>query len=132
MSLKVNALHRWRRITQVGFGIFFVNGYIPVIWNKMLYSGPLRSICVPVLNCHSCPTALMACPIGMLQSYASLHQFPYFVLGFLGFSDVNVVSLGTVTNYALAQISGFFGFVLFPGIAIVLLVIGFILLYEGL
>jgi len=49
-----------------------------------MYSGPLRAVCVPVLNCHSCPTALMACPIGMLQSYASLHQFPFFVLGFLG------------------------------------------------
>jgi len=50
----------------------------------MLYSGPLRSVCVPVLNCHSCPTSFFACPIGLLQEYASLGQFPFFVLGFLG------------------------------------------------
>ncbi len=85
MSLKFNAIHKWRRITQVGFGIFITNGYIPVIWTKMLYNGPLRSVCVPVLNCHSCPTALFACPIGLLQHFSAIHQFPYLVLGILGF-----------------------------------------------
>ncbi len=88
MSLKLNKLHKWRRFTQFGFGIAFVNGYIGVFWTKMLYSGPLRQICAPILNCHSCPTATLACPIGLLQHYATLHQFPYFVLGFLGITGL--------------------------------------------
>ena len=84
MSLRTSALHKWRRLTQVGFGIFLINSYIPVIWTKLLYTGPLRAYCVPVLNCHSCPTAYFACPIGMMQEYAALGQFPFFILGFLG------------------------------------------------
>jgi len=84
MSLRTSALHKWRRLTQVGFGIVFINSYIPVIWDKVLYSGPLRSVCVPVLNCHSCPSALFACPIGMLQHFSAIQQFPFFILGFLG------------------------------------------------
>ncbi|KPK87518.1 hypothetical protein AMJ80_11930, partial [bacterium SM23_31] len=85
MNLRTSALHKWRRLIQVGFGLVFINSYIAVLWTKMLYNGPLRSVCVPVLNCHSCPTALFACPIGMMQYYASLHQFPFFVLGFIAF-----------------------------------------------
>ncbi len=84
MNLKSTALHKWRRLTQVGFGIFVINSYIPVFWTKMLYNGPLRNICVPVLNCHSCPTSFFACPIGMLQHFSAMQQIPYFILGFLG------------------------------------------------
>ncbi len=84
MNLKFSPLHKWRRISQVGFGFLFINSYIPVLWEKVLYSGALRQFCVPVLNCHSCPTALFACPIGMIQYSMAMQAFPFFVLGFLG------------------------------------------------
>ncbi len=84
MSLRKITLHTWRRISQFVFGVFITNGYIPVIWTKTLYNGPLRNFCVPILNCHSCPTSTMACPIGMLQHFAGAHQIPYFIIGFLG------------------------------------------------
>ncbi len=73
----------WRRITQVGLGLAFTNSFINVINTKTLYGGPFRSICVPGLNCHSCPAAVLACPIGILQYYMATHSFPFYIIGFL-------------------------------------------------
>ena len=48
---------------------------------------PAKSVCVPGLNCYSCPAATGACPIGSLQSSLSAQKFrfPYYVLGLLIF-----------------------------------------------
>jgi len=76
--------YKWyRRLTQVGIGVFLTNGFFKVWWTKEIYDGPLKSFCVPGLNCHACPMAQLSCPIGMIQYYAAVHQFPYMVLGFL-------------------------------------------------
>ena len=52
-----------------------------------LYSGPIKQVCVPGLNCYSCPGAVGACPIGSLQSFldARTFRFPYYVVGLLIF-----------------------------------------------
>ena len=52
-----------------------------------LYQGPLKSVCVPGLNCYSCPGAVGACPIGSLQTFLSSRKFkfPYYVVGLLIF-----------------------------------------------
>ncbi len=52
-----------------------------------IYQGPLKSVCVPGLNCYSCPGALGACPIGSLQAFLASRpvRFPYYVLGLLLF-----------------------------------------------
>ena len=49
--------------------------------------GALKSVCVPGLNCYSCPGALGACPIGSLQAFLSSRpvRFPYYVVGLLLF-----------------------------------------------
>jgi len=44
----------------------------------------LRSLCIPALNCHSCPAAVFACPIGVLVNFASLRVFPFVAIGILG------------------------------------------------
>jgi len=44
----------------------------------------LRSICIPALNCHSCPAAVFACPIGVLVNFAGLRIFPFVAIGILG------------------------------------------------
>ena len=36
-----------------------------------IYQGPVKNVCVPGLNCYSCPGALGACPIGSLQNALS-------------------------------------------------------------
>ena len=48
---------------------------------------PTKQICVPGLNCYSCPSAVGACPLGSLQNSLSSYKFrfPYYVLGLLIF-----------------------------------------------
>lgn len=52
-----------------------------------IYQGKLKKVCVPGLNCYSCPGALGACPIGSLQNFLSSRpfRFPYYVAGLLLF-----------------------------------------------
>ena len=52
-----------------------------------IYTGPAKKVCVPGLNCYSCPGAIGACPIGSLQNFLSglKFRFPYYVLGLLIF-----------------------------------------------
>jgi len=38
----------------------------------------------PFFYCYGCPAAAFACPIGVLQNYAVLGQFPFYALGTLG------------------------------------------------
>lgn len=59
------------------------NGYLVGFSQKTIYTGKSKNICVPVLNCYSCPGALGSCPIGALQAVlGGLHsRFPFYVLG---------------------------------------------------
>ena len=52
-----------------------------------IYKGDTKSVCVPGLNCYSCPGAVGACPIGSLQNFLSSRtfRFPYYVVGLLIF-----------------------------------------------
>ncbi len=70
-----------------------INAYFPGWLKGGIYQGNAKGICVPVLNCYSCPAALGACPIGALQNFfASLrfnlsiaqYQFGLYVIGFFG------------------------------------------------
>lgn len=55
-----------------------------------IYKGSAKNVCVPGLNCYSCPGALGSCPIGSLQNTLSSYKFkfPYYVLGLLIFFGV--------------------------------------------
>ena len=50
-----------------------------------IYQGKLKSVCLPGLNCYSCPGAIGACPLGSLQSFLSgtVLRFPFYVLGWM-------------------------------------------------
>ncbi len=70
-----------------------INIYLPAWLKGQIYQGPTKGVCVPVLNCYSCPSAVGACPIGAIQTFmASLRfnvshaqvQLGIYVLGFLG------------------------------------------------
>ena len=50
-----------------------------------LYQGKLKSVCVPILNCYSCPLAWGSCPIGAAQQTLKMMKIPYFVIGFFAF-----------------------------------------------
>lgn len=77
-------LRRIRWIFVVGLGGILANSYVKVFAAKQIYDGPLKKGCVPFLNCHACPTAYMACPVGILQHFAAVRQVPFLLIGFLG------------------------------------------------
>ena len=61
------------------------NGYVNGFIQSKIYTGPTKALCVPGLNCYSCPGALGACPIGSLQAVISSrsYQFSFYIIGFL-------------------------------------------------
>ncbi len=61
-----------------------LNGYAAGFAGGKIYAGDLKKVCVPVLNCYSCPGAVGSCPIGALQTLLGSHgRFPFYVLGTL-------------------------------------------------
>lgn len=73
-----------RLLIQVLYTIV-TNGYAYGYLNGKIYKGPLKYVCVPGLNCYSCPGAVGSCPIGALQAALNERkvQVPFAVLGFL-------------------------------------------------
>lgn len=62
-----------------------LNGYALGFQKGKIFTGGTKGVCVPVLNCYSCPGALGACPIGALQTALGglKGHFPFYVLGLL-------------------------------------------------
>lgn len=50
-----------------------------------IYQGKLKGVCVPGLNCYSCPGAIAACPIGSLQAalVTGDKKLPFYIVGLL-------------------------------------------------
>lgn len=73
-----------RRLTQVICAVLY-NCNITGFAKGTIFRGQTKGICVPGLNCYSCPGAVGACPLGSLQSalVASKFKIPYYVLGML-------------------------------------------------
>jgi len=63
------------------------NANIPGFFKGTIYQGKLKSVCVPGLNCYSCPGAVGSCPIGSLQTSigAVYYKISFYVIGFLIF-----------------------------------------------
>ena len=60
------------------------NAYIPGFFKGVIFQGKSKLLCVPGLNCYSCPGALGACPVGSIQAALSQRgRFPAYVLGAL-------------------------------------------------
>ena len=76
-----------RRFSIQAVAALLSNANLKGFLTGKIYQGPGKNICVPGLNCYSCPGAVGACPIGSLQGFLSglKFRFPYYVLGFLIF-----------------------------------------------
>lgn len=61
------------------------NGYFKGFLEGNIYKGSSKSICVPGLNCYSCPGALGACPIGSMQAVIGSirYDFSLYILGII-------------------------------------------------
>lgn len=73
-----------RTAIQIGWTALS-NGYVMGFAKGKLYGGGLKNVCVPGLNCYSCPGALGACPLGALQSTLAdrNYRFAFYAVGFL-------------------------------------------------
>lgn len=72
-----------RLLVQVIYTIV-TNGYVYGYLSGKIYQGSLKYVCVPGLNCYSCPGAVASCPLGALQNALNERnmQVPFAVLGF--------------------------------------------------
>lgn len=61
------------------------NPHIPNFFNGTINKSASKQVCVPGLNCYSCPGAAGACPIGSLQSVMGSRgqSFSFYVTGLL-------------------------------------------------
>ncbi|MCR5605453.1 MAG: 4Fe-4S binding protein [Treponema sp.] len=61
------------------------NGYIKGFSQGQIFTGDSKRLCVPGMNCYSCPGALGACPIGSLQATLNARQYKIslYVVGLL-------------------------------------------------
>lgn len=59
-----------RRLSQLASAVL-ANSYISGFVRARIYQGHFKAICVPFLNCYSCPGAWGSCPVGSFQSLAA-------------------------------------------------------------
>jgi ferredoxin-type protein NapH len=61
--LKRLSRRRWVQIVST----IALNAYVPAFFTGTIVQAQSKGICVPVLNCYSCPSATAACPVGSIQ-----------------------------------------------------------------
>ena len=77
-------LARFRGLLQA-CAVLLTNPHLPNLLKGQIYRGKGKTVCVPGLNCYSCPAATGACPIGAIQTVigSSKFKFSYYVTGTL-------------------------------------------------
>lgn len=73
-----------RRLIQV-YAALLYNAHVKGFISGSIYTGKLKLLCTPGLNCYSCPGAIGACPLGALQNAiaASGSRTPAYIIGIL-------------------------------------------------
>ena len=79
--------HRWK---IQALSALLTNAHLTGFFTGKLYKGRLKGVCVPGLNCYSCPGAVGSCPIGSLQAVigSSKFSFSFYIVGILIFFGV--------------------------------------------
>lgn len=79
-----------KRNTIQTFATLLTNIHLPNFVKGALYNGKIKQVCVPGLNCYSCPAATGACPIGSFQAVvgSSKFSFSYYITGILIFFGI--------------------------------------------
>ena len=80
-SKKIAGIRGWIQAAAT----LLTNIHIPNFFQGKIYQGKAKTVCVPGLNCYSCPAATGACPIGAFQAVvgSSRFKFSYYITGFL-------------------------------------------------
>ncbi|HPX70763.1 MAG TPA: 4Fe-4S binding protein [Bacillota bacterium] len=77
---------RTRHAVQAIWAVL-TNNYFKGFGDGTIYTGKFKNLCVPGMNCYSCPGARGACPIGALQATIGHHKFnlAFYAAGFIMF-----------------------------------------------
>ena len=78
-ALADRAKRIWRRARRAAqwCATLIGNGYAAGFMNGRIYTGAGKRLCLPGLNCYSCPGALGSCPIGSLQAVLGSRSFSF-------------------------------------------------------
>lgn len=76
---------RKKRTFVQGVATFLSNIHLSNFLEGKIYKGRLKSLCLPGLNCYSCPGATLSCPIGSFQAVvgSDKYSFSYYVAGIM-------------------------------------------------
>lgn len=79
--------NEWKRHGIQAVWALLTNSYLLGFAEGKIYRGKLKNLCVPGLNCYSCPGAVGACPIGAMQAVIGSwnFKFAFYVAGFMMF-----------------------------------------------
>lgn len=106
MDKKKNT-NEWKRHRMQALWALLSNSYLAGFIQGKIYKGPIKKLCVPGLNCYSCPGALGACPIGAMQAVIGSwnFKFAFYVAGFLMFIGAMVgrFACGWLCPFGLIQ-----------------------------
>lgn len=80
-------LHERKRHGVQAVWALLSNSYLAGFAQGKIYKGRWKNLCVPGLNCYSCPGAVAACPIGAMQAVTGSwnFKFAFYAAGFLIF-----------------------------------------------
>lgn len=86
MDKKLKTNDKFRHTMQI-FWALVTNSFIIGFIQGKIYQGKIKNVCVPGLNCYSCPGAVASCPIGALQSVIGSYEFKFsfYIAGFMIF-----------------------------------------------
>ena len=87
MASEKKSMKETKRHLFQGLWFLATNSYMEGFKTGKIYQGKMKNLCVPGMNCYSCPGAKGACPIGALQAVIGNmdYKFSFYVLGFLFF-----------------------------------------------
>lgn len=79
-----NHLPTRRRIIQL-YAALLTNANFKGLFTGIIYKGGTKNVCIPGLNCYSCPSTVASCPLGALQNAlaGSDTKTPVYILGIL-------------------------------------------------
>ena len=105
LSKKLAKIRGWIQAAAT----LLTNIHIPNLFKGKIYQGNAKTVCVPGLNCYSCPAATGACPIGAFQAVvgSSKFKFSYYITGFFIFTRCNSRQIYMWFFVPIWMVSGF-------------------------
>jgi polyferredoxin len=78
------SLRAWLTRRRVQFlSLLICNAELRGFAQGAVSRSPLKRLCVPGLNCYSCPGAIASCPLGALQNSVAQGRFPLYAGGLI-------------------------------------------------